>query len=140
MGRIYDDITLTIGRTPLVRLNRVTAEVKATVLAKLEFFNPLSSVKDPAGLAMIEEAEARGVLGPDTVPVEATSGNTGIALAFAAGREGLPAHPHHARDHVGGAPRAAGRPRRRAGADPGRHGMQGRSIGPASWRERCPKP
>jgi cysteine synthase A len=88
MARIFDDITKTIGNTPLVRLNRITAGTEATVLAKLESFNPLSSVKDRLGIAMIEDAERRGVLKKDTVIIEPTSGNTGIALAFIAAARG----------------------------------------------------
>jgi cysteine synthase A len=88
MGRIYNNIVETVGRTPLVRLNRVTAGLEATVLLKCEFFNPLGSVKDRIGMAMIEDAERRGVLNKDTVIVEPTSGNTGIALAFVAAAKG----------------------------------------------------
>lgn len=88
MGRIYDDITQTIGRTPLVRLNRLTEGVVAEILAKLEFFNPLGSVKDRIGVSMIEVAEREGKLKADTVIIEPTSGNTGIALAFVAAARG----------------------------------------------------
>lgn len=87
-GRIYNDITETIGGTPLVRLNRVIPPDQATVLVKCEFFNPLSSVKDRIGLAMIEAAEAAGKIDRDTVIVEPTSGNTGIALAFVCAAKG----------------------------------------------------
>ena len=88
-GRVYDDITQTVGGTPLVRVNRLNRDGKATILAKLEFFNPLSSVKDRIGLAMIEAAEAEGRLIPGkSVIVEPTSGNTGIALAFVAAVKG----------------------------------------------------
>ena len=88
MGRIYNNIVETVGRTPLVRLNKVTAGVEATVLLKCEFFNPLGSVKDRIGMAMIEDAEQRGILTKDTVIIEPTSGNTGIALAFVAAAKG----------------------------------------------------
>ncbi len=88
MGRIYNNIIETIGRTPLVKLNKVTAGVDANILLKCEFFNPLGSVKDRIGAAMIADAEARGVLKHDTVIIEPTSGNTGIALAFVAAAKG----------------------------------------------------
>src|SRR5208282_3609041 len=88
MARIYNDIVETVGHTPLVRLNRVTAGLAASILLKCEFFNPLGSVKDRIGMAMIEDAERRGVLKKDTVIIEPTSGNTGIALAFVAAAKG----------------------------------------------------
>src|SRR5512138_28664 len=88
MGNVYADITGTIGRTPLVRLNRITAGLDATVLLKLESFNPCSSVKDRIGLAMIEAGERAGKIGRDTVIIEPTSGNTGIALAFVCAARG----------------------------------------------------
>jgi len=87
-GRIYKDIVETVGRTPLVRLNRVTAGVPATILLKCEFFNPLGSVKDRIGMSMIEDAERGGVIKKDTTIIEPTSGNTGIALAFVCAARG----------------------------------------------------
>ncbi|MBV8244846.1 MAG: pyridoxal-phosphate dependent enzyme, partial [Candidatus Eremiobacteraeota bacterium] len=83
MARIYDNIADTFGNTPLVKLNRV-ANGGAVVLLKLESFNPAGSVKDRIGVSMIEAAEREGRLRPDTVIIEPTSGNTGIALAFVA--------------------------------------------------------
>ncbi len=87
-GRIFNDITETIGGTPLVRLNRLIPRDHAVVLAKCEFFNPLASVKDRIGVAMIEAAERAGTIDRDTVIVEPTSGNTGIALAFVCAAKG----------------------------------------------------
>jgi cysteine synthase len=89
-GRIYGSITETIGNTPLVRLNRLPKEhgADAEILVKLEFFNPISSVKDRIGVSMIDAMEAEGRIGPGTTLVEPTSGNTGIALAFVAAARG----------------------------------------------------
>lgn len=89
-GRVYNSITETIGDTPLVQLNRLPKQrgVEARILAKLEFFNPIGSVKDRIGVSMIEAMEEAGVLKPTTVIVEPTSGNTGIALAFVAASRG----------------------------------------------------
>src|SRR5215468_1287208 len=87
-GRIYDDITQTIGHTPLVRLRRVVGDAKGTVVAKLESFNPLWSVKDRIGVAMITAAERDGKINKDTTVIEPTSGNTGIGLAFTCAAKG----------------------------------------------------
>lgn len=88
MARLYDDMTHAIGRTPLVRINRII-QAPATVYGKLEFFNPLLSVKDRIGTAMIEDGIAKGQIKPDTHIIEPTSGNTGIALAFVCAAKGL---------------------------------------------------
>jgi cysteine synthase A len=88
MARIYDDATQLIGNTPLVRINRLTEGVNATIVGKLEFYNPASSVKDRIGVAIVDAAEASGELRPGGTIVEATSGNTGIALAFVGATRG----------------------------------------------------
>ncbi|WP_066463718.1 cysteine synthase A [Sanguibacter suarezii] len=88
MARIYDDVTKLVGNTPLVRLNRLAEGVGATVVAKLEYYNPANSVKDRIGVAIIDAAEASGDLKPGGTIVEATSGNTGIALAFVGAARG----------------------------------------------------
>ena len=92
MGNIYNNIIETVGRTPLVKLNRIPAsegvDPSTTIALKCEFFNPLGSVKDRIGAAMIEDAEKRGILKKETVIIEPTSGNTGIALAFVAAAKG----------------------------------------------------
>lgn len=88
MPKIFSDITKTIGNTPLVKINRMQGKSDVTILAKLESFNPLSSVKDRLGIALIEDAEKRGVLKKNSVIIEPTSGNTGIALAFISAAKG----------------------------------------------------
>jgi cysteine synthase A len=88
VGRIFSDVTKTVGNTPLIRLNRLTEGLKARVVGKAEFFNPLASVKDRIGVAMIEAGERDGKITKDTVIVEPTSGNTGIALAFVCAARG----------------------------------------------------
>ncbi len=88
VSRIANNIVDLVGNTPLVRLNRVTEGAGATVAAKLEFFNPAASVKDRIGASMIEAAEKADIIGPDTIILEPTSGNTGIALAFVCAAKG----------------------------------------------------
>jgi len=88
MSKIFSDITKTVGHTPLVKINRMAVGLEATILVKIESFNPLSSVKDRIGVAMIEDAEKRGVLKKNSTIIEPTSGNTGVALAFVAAAKG----------------------------------------------------
>src|ERR1700740_1167267 len=87
-GKLYNNIVETVGGTPLVKLNSVTRGIEATIAIKCEYFNPLGSVKDRIGMAMIEAAEQQGIINHDTVIIEPTSGNTGIALAFVCAAKG----------------------------------------------------
>src|ERR1700747_1164475 len=87
-GILYNNIVETVGRTPLVKLNRITAGLEATIAVKCEYFNPLGNVKHRIGMAMIEVAEQEGIINHDTVIIEPTSGNTGIALAFVCAAKG----------------------------------------------------
>jgi cysteine synthase len=88
MSIIYDNITETIGKTPLIRINSLTKDIKANILVKLESFNPLSSIKDRIGKSLIEDAERQGKINKDTILIEPTSGNTGIALAYISASKG----------------------------------------------------
>src|SRR5216117_2154653 len=138
MGRIYNDIVETVGNTPLVRLNKVTAGVPATILLKCEFFNPLGSVKDRIGMSMIDDAEKRGVLKKDTTIIEPTSGNTGIALAFVAAAKGYKL--------ILTMPETMSLERRTLLAmlgaklvlTPGTEGMKGAIARPSSWPKKLP--
>ena len=117
MANIYADNSLSIGRTPLIKLNRMTEGAKATVLAKIEGRNPAYSVKCRIGAAMIWDAEKRGVLKPGIEIVEPTSGNTGIALAFVAAARGYAITLDDAGNDVAGTAPRAGGVWREAGSD-----------------------
>ena len=124
MGRIYNDIVETVGRTPLVRLNKVTAGVDATILLKCEFFNPLGSVKDRIGAAMIEDAERRGYK-TRYRHSRTHQRQYGHRARVCRGGQGIQIDFDHARNDVAGAPHFAGHARRQAGIDPGPEGMKG---------------
>ncbi len=106
-GKIYEDITKCIGNTPLIKLRRVVGDAKATVVGKLENFNPLWSVKDRIGVAMIDAGERDGKIKKDTVIIEPTSGNTGIGLAFCCAARGYKLGRHDAGNHGARTPPAA---------------------------------
>ena len=133
MSRIYTAADQLIGHTPLLELTHLEQEfgLKARIVAKLEYFNPAGSVKDRIAKAMIDDAEAKGLLKPGSVIIEPTSGNTGIGSGLRSRRPGLPDHHRHAGNHERGAPsdheslrRGAGSLRRLPGHE-GRH-CQGR--------------
>ena len=107
--KIANNVTELVGNTPLVRLNRITEGLKAEIVAKLEFFNPAHSVKDRIGVAMIDAAEKEGLINKDTILVEPTSGNTGIALAMVAAARGLQTHPDDAGNNEQGTPHVIAR-------------------------------
>ena len=123
MSKIYTSADQLIGHTPLLELTHIEKQedLKATILAKLEYFNPAGSVKDRIAKKMIDDAEATGKLKPGSVIIEPTSGNTGIGLAAVA----LPHHHRHAGDHERGAPPADEGLRRRAGPERGCQGHEG---------------
>ena len=125
---VFEDNTKSIGRTPLVRINRLDAGSGAIVLAKIEGRNPAYSVKCRIGSAMVWDAEERGTLKPGMSIVEATSGNTGIALAFAAAARGYGCVLTCAGHHEHGAAQGAGGIRRKTHIDPGRQGHEGRNC------------
>ena len=117
--KFHSTISSTIGLTPLVRLNRMVEDVDAKILAKLEFFNPLGSVKDRIAASMIEAAEVEGLIDPKTLIVEPTSGNTGIALGVYLCGQKLPPLPDNARHHEPGKAKPAQASGRRTGIDAG---------------------
>ena len=139
-GRVYDSITETIGDTPLVRLNRLPQErgVEAEILLKLEFFNPIASVKDRIGVSMIDAIEAAGAIEPGHDPDRADLGQYRHRAGLRGGGARLPADPRHARDHVARAAQDAGVPGRRTGAHPGPDGHEGRDREGARNSRRSP--
>jgi cysteine synthase A len=126
MARIYDSILQTIGQTPLVRLNKIGSGLPGQIVLKLEYFNPCASVKDRIGVSMIEALERQGLIGPETVLVEPTSGNTGIGLAFVAGAELV------LTDGARGMKGAIAKAQEIVDGDPGRFLMVGQFTNPAN--------
>jgi len=138
VAAVYGDITEAFGQTPLVRLNRVVGDTDATVLAKLEFYNPSSSVKDRLAISVVNAAEASGELKPGGTIVEATSGNTGIALGDGRCCQRLQSHLDHARDDVHGATDVASRLWRGVNSDAGTRRHEGCCLGSREGGRRKP--